>query len=119
MVYEFVDFQARLERLVQGKGSILKTAPLFGAKAENCIYVFAPENPELQAMLKKEVRTYVFRQSLLNKRNVDFVVAENYQCNDFDCTGHLDNPDDENSGHIFRNSFPEDINGAYILFRGE
>lgn len=118
MVYEFVDFQARLERLVQGKGNILKTTPLYGAKADNCIYVFAPE-ADLQAMIKKEIRAYVFREQLLNKRGLSFVVAENYRCGDIDCTGHHDSPNDEKSGHCFKNKFPEDINGAYILFRAE
>lgn len=119
MEYGFDDFLGRLERLVAGKGSVTKTAPLFSAKADNCVYVFAPGNPELQAMLKKEARTYVFKEQFLNKRNVGFVVAENYRCDDFDCTGHHDNPDDEKSEHCFKNKFPEDINGAYILFRGE
>ena len=74
MEYEFDDFLGRLEKLVQDKGRILKTAPLYGAKADNCIYVFLPD-PELQAMLKKETRTYVFRQSLLNKKEISFVAA--------------------------------------------
>ncbi len=118
MEYEFNDFFGRLERLVAGKGDILKTAPLYGAKADNCIYVFLPDS-ELQAMLKKETRTYVFRQSLLNKKEISFVVAENFNCGDFDCQGHLDSPNDEKSEHVFKNKFPEDINGAYILFKAE
>lgn len=118
MEYEFNDFLGRLERLVEGKGQIFKTVPLYGAKAENCIYVFAPE-AELQAMLKKEIRTYVFKEQFLNKRDIKFVVAENYRCGDIDCTGHLDSPNDEKSEHCFRNRFPEDINGAYILFKAE
>lgn len=119
MAYEFTDFQARLEKLVLGKGQVLKTAPLYGAKADDCVYVFAPNDTELQAMLKKEVRTYVFREFLLNKRNLNFLVAESYQCEDFDCQGHHDSPNDEKSEHVFRNRFPENINGAYILFREE
>lgn len=119
MEYEFNDFLGRLERLVAGKGSVTKAVPPFGAKADNCVYVFAPGNHELQAMIKKEVKTYVFREQFLNKREIDFVVAENYPCNDIDCTGHLDSPNDKKSEHCFRNKFPENINGAYILFRKE
>lgn len=117
MLYEFTDFQARLERLVLGKGNVLKTAPIYSAEAENCIYVYVPNDTELQAIIKKEMRTYVFREQLLNKRKISFIVAENYQCGDIDCTGHLDSPNDEKSEHVFRDKFPEDINGAYILFR--
>jgi len=116
MDYGFDDFLGRLERLVAGKGSVTKTAHLYGAKADNCIYVFLPDNPELQAMLKKETRTYVLREQMKNKKEVNFVVAENFRCDEFGCTGHYGNPEEE-SRHCFRNSFPEDISGAYILFK--
>lgn len=118
MEYEFNDFLGRLERLVEGKGTVSKTTPPHDAGAENCIYLFLPDNPELQAIVKKEIKSYLFREELLNGLKMDFVVAECYRCNDFECTGHHDNPDDE-SEHCFRNRFPEDINGTYILFRGD